>query len=105
MPETDLKAIQEAVVRGEYQYTLHALRRIVERHISRLEIEQAVACAELIEDYPQDKYGPSCLLYGQTSSGRPLHILATCPPPMVKIVTAYEPDPDEWENNRVRKRK
>ncbi len=101
----DLSAIQEAVAQGNYQYTLHALRRTTERHISRIEVEQAVASAEIIEEYPGDRYGPSCLLYGDTDAGRPLHVLVSTPSPQVTIITAYEPDPSEWENNRVRKRK
>lgn len=99
----DLAAIQIALVEGHYQYTLHAVQRTTERKISREEIEQGVARAEVIEDYPEDKYGPSCLLYGDTDSGKPLHIQVSCPPASVKIITVYEPDPSEWIDNRVRK--
>lgn len=99
----DLKAIQQAVAEGRYQYSLHALRRSISRQISRSEIEEAIGCAEIIEDYPSDKYGPSCLLYGDTKSGRPLHIQITSDPLSVKIITVYIPDPSEWDNNRIRK--
>lgn len=58
---------------------------------------------EIIEEYPDDKYGPSCLLYGQTSADRPLHVLCSVPP-RVRIITVYEPDPDEWLDNRVRRK-
>lgn len=98
----DLAAIQEAVSQGEYQYTLHATQRTTIRKISRTELTQAIAKAEIIEEYPQDKYGPSCLLYGETDTGRILHIQISLPP-SVKIITAYEPDPNEWINHRVRK--
>lgn len=99
----NLAAIQEAVAQGNYLYAQHALQRMIDRHISRAEIEQVIANAELIEDYPSDKYSPSCLLFGQTEHGRVLHVQVSAPP-SVKIVTAYEPDPNEWENFRVRKR-
>jgi hypothetical protein len=98
----DLELIQKAIASGNYQYSLHAVQRTTERHISRSEIERAISRAEIIEDYPQDKYGPSCLLYGDTDNGRALHIQVSLPP-LVKIITVYEPDPKEWENNRVRK--
>lgn len=62
---TDLAAIQTAVSEGNYQYTLHAVQRTTERHISRLELEEVIEKAEIVEEYPQDKYGPSCLLYGK----------------------------------------
>jgi len=98
----DLELIQEAIAQGNYQYSLHALQRTTERQISRTEIEQAISRAEVIEDYPQDKYGPSCLLYGDRDGGRVLHLQVSLPP-LVKIITVYEPDPNEWENNRIRK--
>ena len=38
-------------------------------------MEQAILeNAVIIEDYPDDKYGPSCLILGYTKNGRPLHI-------------------------------
>ncbi len=60
------------------------------------EIEEAVAAGEVIEDYPDDKYRPSCLIMGATTTGRFLHVQASYPP-AVKIITVYEPSPEEWE--------
>jgi len=97
----DLAAIRQAVSSGNYRYTNHAVQRTTERHISRTEIEEAIGRAEVIEEYPDDKYSPSCLLYGATHQSRPLHIQVSYP--SVKIITAYEPDPNEWEDNRKRK--
>jgi len=102
---SDLKAIQDAVIAGNYQYTTRALIRTTERRISRAEIEQVIAVAEIIEEYPDDKYGPSCLLYGETRNGRRLHVLVSSLPVRVKIISAYDPDPDEWEDYRVRRAK
>jgi len=44
---------------------------------------------EIIEDYPEDKYGPSCLIYGITREGRILHVQCSIEP--VWIITAYDP--------------
>ena len=95
----ELRAVFAA---GLYHYTLPAVRRTTVRRISRQEIEQAVIVGEIIEQYPHDKYGPSCLILGFTSVGRPLHVQCSLPPD-VKIITAYEPDPNEWLDNRVRR--
>ena len=38
------------------------------------EIREAGATAELIDDYPDDKYSPSALLLGFTAAGRLLHL-------------------------------
>jgi Domain of unknown function (DUF4258) len=68
------------------------------------EVREAVATGGVIEDYPGDKYGPSCLLLGLTLTGRPLHIQCSDPSrPVVKIITLYEPDPDQWIDQRTRK--
>jgi Domain of unknown function (DUF4258) len=98
----DIKPIQEAVTNGNYQYSVHAAKRIIERVISVLEVVEAIEQGEIIEEYPTDKYGPSCLLYGETKQGRHLHIQVSLPPSL-KIITLYEPKPAEWENYRVRK--
>ncbi len=58
----------------------------------------AIRIGEVIEDYPQDKYGPSCLVLGRTRAGRPLHVHCTYPSrPLLKIITAYEPGLTEWD--------
>ena len=98
----DINTVQEAVAQGNYLYTQHALQRMIERHITRVEVEQVIASAEIIEDYPLGKYGPSCLIYGKTNDLRVLHVQVSASP-SVKVITVYEPDPTEWENLRVRK--
>jgi len=77
---------------------------MIKRNIERIEIEEAVITGEIIEEYPDDKYSPGCLIYGRTKSNRPLHVQVSIPP-MVVIITAYEPDESEWINFRVRRKK
>ena len=50
-----------------------SVQRAVERNISEQEIREAGAKAEIVEEYPEDKYSPSALLLGISASGRPLH--------------------------------
>jgi len=88
----------------QYEYSLHAVDQSILRHITTKEVEEAVANGEIIEDYPTDKYGPSCLILGFTTKGRPLHVQCTHPrQPRVKIITLYAPDPAEWIGYRVRR--
>ncbi len=80
------------------EYSLHAVRQMIERGITPAEVAQTLLAGEVIEDYPDDKYGPSCLVCGTTKNSRVLHVQCTHPSrPLVKIVTAYEPDPAEWD--------
>jgi Domain of unknown function (DUF4258) len=85
---------------GEFEFSGHAFRRAVERNISELEIREAGLAATVIEDYPSDKYGPSCLLLGFTGERRPLHIQTSLlEGELVKIITIYEPDQREWQKS------
>ena len=50
--------IRRQLAAGEFEFSRHAFRRAVERNISEQEIREAGSRAELIEDYPDDKYSP-----------------------------------------------
>ncbi len=96
--------IRECFRRIDYEYSLHALDQSLQRRISVLEVEEAIAAGEVIENYPSDKYGPSCLIFGRTAAGRPLHIHCTTPDRYpVKVITLYQPDPVRWTDFRVRR--
>ena len=92
------------MLRRQYEFSKHAVDQSIIRDISVAEVEEAVANeSEVIEDYPADKYGPSCLILGFTSTGRPLHLQCSYPSrPVIKIVTLHEPDPDLWLDYRIR---
>lgn len=96
--------IRRKVRQQSYEYSLHATDQSILRQISRREVEEAVESGEVIEDYPSDKYGPSCLIFGRTGTGRPLHVHCTHPVrERVKIITVYEPSPGEWLEYRTRR--
>jgi hypothetical protein len=100
-----LDEIQDKIARRQYEFSRHAVDQTILRNITVFELEQAFFDnSEVIEDYPDDKYGPSCLVLGFTRSGRPLHIQCSYPArPLVKIITVYEPDPALWIDLRIRK--
>jgi hypothetical protein len=50
-----LAEIRRQLTVGQFEFSRHAFRRAVERDISDLEIRQAGAQAERIENYPDDK--------------------------------------------------
>ncbi len=61
---------------------------------------------EVIEDYPKDARGPSCLLLSFEDRERPIHVVCAPREDYLAIITAYLPDPHEWSNDfrkRVRK--
>lgn len=99
-----LDQIRSQLSVGEFNFSRHALKRVVERNISEIEIKQIGMNANMIEEYPEDKYSPSCLLLGYTQTGRPLHIqVSRADTDLVKIITLYEPNAAEWINYSQRR--
>ena len=96
--------IRAKVAANVFEFSQHALDQTLLRNITVNEVREAIATGEIIEDYTADKYGPSCLIYGRTAAGRPLHVQCSYPSrPIVKVITLYEPDPDLWIDFRTRK--
>ena len=99
-----LEEVRRQLSSGQFLFSRHAFRRAVERNISEREICEAGATAELIEDYPHDKYAPSALLLGFSAAGRALHFqVAFDDSPSAKIITIYEPDSSDWIDHRKRR--
>ncbi|NWG02472.1 MAG: DUF4258 domain-containing protein [Syntrophaceae bacterium] len=101
-----LEGIQRKIRKRHYEFSKHAVDQSIIRDISVAELEEAISGrCEIIEDYPDDKYGPSCLILGFTKTGRPFHLQCSYPSrQLIKIITIYEPDPDLWVDFRVRKK-
>ena len=99
-----IEPIRAKIRRGRFEFSKHAADQVLQREISVQEVREAIANGEVIEDYPDDKYGPSCLILGFTRDRRPLHIQCSYPSrPLVKVVTVYEPDPLLWVELKIRR--
>ena len=79
-------------------WTYHVNMRLAGRFIPRELILAAVASYDLVEAYPDDKYLPSYLLLARHDQDA-FHVLfaADVPGDNVRVVTAYRPDPGEWQ--------
>ena len=96
MEITDLQKLCE---NGSIRWTGHILKRLMQRGIFRASVVQAICSGEIIEQYPDDYPYPSCLLLGTTEAGEALHIVCGIGEGKVWLITAYHPDPDEWESD------
>ena len=94
----DLDEIRRQVANKTYLLTGHASSRAAERAIRSYEIEEAIANCRVVEDYPNNENGPSCLLLGYTKNGRPLHIVVSYPP-AIRVITIYQPSAEEWSGD------
>jgi hypothetical protein len=84
----------------------HAVQQMSrpERLISTAEVRHVVDTGEVIEDYPEDPRGHSCLLLGAGTDNRPLHVVCAPKAEYLAIITAYLPSRDQWEDDmRTRK--
>ncbi len=97
-----IKPIRDRILGSKYRISDHAVKQMIKRSITRLEIEEAVINGEIIEEYPDDKYSPSCLIYGRTKTEKDLHVQLSLPP-LIIVITTYDPDPEEWINCKIRR--
>jgi hypothetical protein len=63
-----------------------------------MEVRGVIEQGEVVEDYPTDARGHSCLLLGTGDGGRPLHVVCAPKDEYLAVITAYLPDEDEWSN-------
>lgn len=95
---------QHQLQTGSFEFTRHAFKRAVERNISDLKIIESGANVTIIEDYPDDKYSPSCLLLGLTVGGKVLHLqVSRMNSDLLKIITLYELNENEWIDYKTRR--
>lgn len=72
--------------------------------ISRSEVEAVVVRGDLIEDYPKDVRGHSCLMMA-AAEGRSVHVVCSPQVDYLAVITVYLPDPAHWaSDSRERKR-
>lgn len=94
----DIEEIRERIRGGRYVISFTHTEKLRQRKISLEIIEQAIIQGEIIEDYAQDPRGPSCLIKGFAQEKRPIHVVCgNNEDGQLFIITAYEPDPNEWE--------
>ena len=68
----------------------------LDRMITTVEVESVIIEGEVIEDYPEDARGHSCLMLGFGRDNRAVHVVCAPKNEYLAIITAYLPDPDQW---------
>ncbi len=96
-----LYVVTEMDLRGQkIIYRVHALKRMFERRITVVDVRQTIQSGAVVEEYPNDKPYPSRLLLGFVSH-RPIHIVIAenSAASEIFVVTVYEPDPLQWDQD------
>ena len=67
--------------------------------ITTSEVHGVIDEGEVIEDYPEDVRGHSCLMLGYGDGGWAIHIVCSPKDEYLALITAYLPEKDEWSND------
>lgn len=106
MDQLNLKYIRALIREEKYRLTQHAENERESDKITIEEIEQAFLSQqrEIIEKYPNDPRGESCLISGFTKEQKPIHPACGIQEEnFLIVITVYRPDPKLWTDYRKRK--
>ena len=95
-----IEEIRQKISDEQFEFSKHAVDQSIVRNILVREVREAISNGRIIEDYPDDKYGASCLISGLTQDVRPIHAHCSYPTrPLLKIITLYEPTLQRWNDD------
>ena len=79
----------------------HATRQMMhpDRMISTADVRRVIFEGKIIENYPEDARGHSCLMRGYGEDQRALHVVCSPKDEYLAIITAYVPSSDKWADN------
>lgn len=99
--------IIEAIRTNRVRITEHADEEAEADHLTFDEIFFSVLHGEIIETYPSDRPYPSCLIYGRTFQGDPVHSVWAYNERngWAVLITVYRPAPDRWIDGRERRKR
>ena len=106
MADETLIFIKDCIRRRRIRWTYHVNMRLKGRFIPREAIVASTESYEIIEEYPKDKYLPSCLVYAEYAGEIfHIHMAIDVSGSSIVIVTAYRPTSERWrEDFRTRRR-
>lgn len=84
----------------------HTIRQMTRPYpmLTSGEVANVIETGEVIEDYPEDRRGHSCLIFARGLNERPVHVLCSPKDDYLAVITAYVPDPQKWTTDyRVRR--
>ena len=101
----EIKAIIESIKADRIWITDHADEEANNELISLKMARESVSTGEIIEQYPNDKPYPSCLIFSRLENGDPIHTIWAFNKEMNSsvLITMYRPDPQKWIDNKIRR--
>ncbi|MEQ8226285.1 MAG: DUF4258 domain-containing protein [Candidatus Eremiobacterota bacterium] len=100
----DLTIVRQKLKEGKILIRDHAMMRFDQRGITIEEVEHVIMTGELIEDYPDDKPFPGCLISGYIRKDIVLYVVLALEE-KIHIITAHWLDPEKWLDYKTRRDK
>ena len=103
----DIEDLINAIRQNHMRITDHADEEAESDQLSFDEIFFSVLRGEIIEEYPGNKPYPSCLIYGNSFKGEPIHSVWAFnkETKWAVLITVYRPDPERWVDWRTRRKR
>jgi len=91
----NMDAIASFFKDGEYNITIHGYEELDSDSITIENLELAIGQdePEIIEDYPNDPRGASCLILSWCQPNIPIHVCVSISGDRPEVITAYRPNP------------
>jgi len=101
----EIQSIIESIQAKGFRITDHADEEANNDGISLIEAFETITTGEIIEQYPDDKPYPSCLIYSRLESGDPIHPVWAFNQETDSsvLITTYRPDPQRWIDGKIRR--
>ncbi|MBP2071604.1 MAG: hypothetical protein PWQ59_1546 [Thermoanaerobacterium sp.] len=101
MNDFDIKMIKKLILKGQWLLSEHALDKLLERNLRIVDVLTSILNGEILEDYPDDPRGHSCLILGKKDD-RYVHTVCGFQNKSLVIITSYIPEPPRWIDERTR---
>ncbi|MBE3593038.1 MAG: DUF4258 domain-containing protein [Thermoanaerobacter sp.] len=101
MENLNIKTIKKLILKDQWFLSEHALDRLIERNLRISDVLVSILNGEIIETYPEDPRGASCLILGKKDN-IPIHTVCGLMNDNLVIITVYLPEPSKWIDERTR---
>ena len=101
----EIASIVESIEASRVMITDHADEDAYNDSLSFNDILPSISAGEIIEQYPEDKPYPSCLILSRNVKTELLHTVwaYNSETQSSVLVTVYRPDPKQWVDGRIRR--
>ena len=96
--DLSIELLRQECIAGNIKWTTHILERMQERNIEPTDVINCISNGKIIEQYPNAYPYPACLILGKNKNNLFIHVVAGYGNSLIWVITVYEPNENEWDN-------